>query len=80
VRNLSTSVESCGTYGLYMVTMNLAVCCGMKSGFADVIGGDYAECAFHGARASSSARYVHSCWSEHKSVSHADARVPPVSQ
>ena len=48
--------------------------------WCDVIGGDYGEGAFHGARASSSVRHVHSCWSEHKSVSHADARVRPAGQ
>ena len=35
MRNLLTSVELCGSYGLYKVTMDLAVCYEFKSGFAD---------------------------------------------
>jgi hypothetical protein len=40
VWNLLTSVElcgSCGVYGLYKVTMDLVVCYEFKSEFADVV-------------------------------------------
>jgi hypothetical protein len=48
--------------------------------WCDVTGGDYGEGTFHGTHASSSVQYVHSCWSERKNVSRADAQVSPASQ
>jgi len=53
VRNLLTSVELCGSYGLYKVTMDLAVCYEFKSGFADVVKvqtGGYLTWAWIGGR------------------------------
>jgi hypothetical protein len=35
VQDLSCPVNLCGTYDLYMVTMDLTVSYGLKSGFAD---------------------------------------------